>query len=286
MTEELPDLWTHEPHVHLEFTPGDSVAEIETNSTPGFKGSKSDAPNLQAERNERFAVLQEMLYASSRADDKRKILLVLQGMDTAGKGGIVKHVVGSGNPQGIRYASFGKPTEEELAHDFLWRIEKQLPMAGHIGVFDRSHYEDVLIVRVHDLVPPDVWGKRYEIINDFEKRLVAEGTTIIKVAMFVSLDEQKKRLAERLERPDKYWKYNPADVDERLLWPKYQEAYQAMLERTSTEYAPWHVIPCDRKWYSRLAITELLIEALERLDLSWPPASFDVEAEKKRLNSG
>jgi PPK2 family polyphosphate:nucleotide phosphotransferase len=285
MTEELPDLWTHEPHVHLEFTPGDSVAEIETNSTPGFKGSKSDAPNLQAERNERFAVLQEMLYASSRADDKRKILLVLQGMDTAGKGGIVKHVVGSGNPQGIRYASFGKPTEQELAHDFLWRIEKQLPMAGHIGVFDRSHYEDVLIVRVHDLVPPDVWGKRYEIINDFEKRLVADGTTIIKVAMFVSLDEQKKRLAKRLERPDKYWKYNPADVDERLLWPKYQEAYQAMLERTSTEYAPWHVIPCDRKWYSRLAITELLIEALERLDLSWPPASFDVEAEKKRLNS-
>jgi len=285
MTEELPDLWTHEPHVHLEFTPGDSVAEIETNSTPGFKGSKSDAPNLQAERNERFAVLQEMLYASSRADDKRKILLVLQGMDTAGKGGIVKHVVGSGNPQGLRYASFGKPTEQELAHDFLWRIEKQLPMAGHIGVFDRSHYEDVLIVRVHDLVPPDVWGKRYEIINDFEKRLVADGTTIIKVAMFVSLDEQKKRLAKRLERPDKYWKYNPADVDERLLWPKYQEAYQAMLERTSTEYAPWHVIPCDRKWYSRLAITELLIEALERLDLSWPPASFDVEAEKKRLNS-
>ena len=285
MTEELPDLWTHEPHVHLEFTPGDSVAEIETNSTPGFKGSKSDAPNLQAERNERFAVLQEMLYASSRADDKRKILLVLQGMDTAGKGGIVKHVVGSGNPQGIRYTSFGAPTKEELEHHYLWRIRNALPTAGHIGVFDRSHYEDVLIVRVHDLVPPDVWGKRYEIINDFEKRLVADGTTIIKVAMFVSLDEQKKRLAKRLERPDKYWKYNPADVDERLLWPKYQEAYQAMLERTSTEYAPWHVIPCDRKWYSRLAITELLIEALERLDLSWPPASFDVEAEKKRLNS-
>ena len=204
-------------------------------------------------------------------------------MDTAGKGGIVKHVVGSGNPQGIQYASFGKPTEEELAHDFLWRIEKKLPTAGHIGVFDRSHYEDVLIVRVHDLVPPDVWGKRYELINDFEKRLVNDGTTIIKVAMFVSLDEQKERLSERLDRPDKYWKYNPADIDERLLWPKYQEAYQAMLERTSTDYAPWHVIPCDRKWYSRLAIPELLIEALEGLDLSWPPADFDVEAEKKRL---
>jgi polyphosphate kinase 2 (PPK2 family) len=143
----------------------------------------------------------------------------------------------------------------------------------------------VLIVRVHDLVPPDVGGKRYELINDFEKRLVSDGTTIIKVAMFVSLDEQKKRLSERLDRPDKYWKYNPADIDERLLWPRYQEAYQAMLERTSTEYAPWHVIPCDRKWYSRLAVIELLIEALEGLDLSWPPADFDVEAEKKRLAS-
>jgi PPK2 family polyphosphate:nucleotide phosphotransferase len=280
---DLPDLWTHEPHHLLEFKPGDSVAGIDTNATPGFKGSKGDAPDLQAERNERFAELQEMLYASSRAGDKRKLLLVLQGMDTAGKGGIVKHVVGAGNPQGIKYASFGKPTEEELAHDFLWRIERQLPTAGHIGVFDRSHYEDVLIVRVHDLVPPDVWDKRYEIINDFEKRLVHDGTTIIKVAMFVSLDEQKKRLSERLDRPDKFWKYNPADIDERLLWPKYQEAYQAMLERTSTPEAPWHVIPCDRKWYSRLAITELLIEALEGLDLAWPPADFDVEAEKKRL---
>jgi PPK2 family polyphosphate:nucleotide phosphotransferase len=283
MTEDLPDLWTHEPHVHLEFKPGDSVAMIDNNATPGFKGSKGDAPELQDERNQRYAELQEMLYANSRAGDNRKILLVLQGMDTAGKGGIVKHVVGSGNPQGIKYASFGKPTADELAHDFLWRIEKQLPTAGHIGVFDRSHYEDVLIVRVHDLVPPDVWDKRYELINDFEKRLVNDGTTMIKVAMFVSLDEQKKRLSARLDRPDKYWKYNPADVDERLLWPKYQEAYQAMLERTSTDYAPWHVIPCNRKWYSRLAVTELLIEALEGLDLTWPPADFDVEVEKQRL---
>jgi polyphosphate kinase 2 (PPK2 family) len=150
-------------------------------------------------------------------------------------------------------------------------------------VFDRSHYEDVLIVRVHNLVPPDVWGARYDEINEFEKELVDNGMTIIKVAMFVSLDEQKKRLAERLERPDKYWKFNPADIDERLLWPKYQEAYQAVLDRTSTEYAPWHVVPCNRKWYSRLAITELLIEALEGLNLSWPPANFDVDAERKRL---
>jgi PPK2 family polyphosphate:nucleotide phosphotransferase len=282
-TADLPELWTHEPHIQLEFKAGDLVADIDANATPGFQGRKSDAPALQAERNARFAELQEMLYANSRAGDTRSVLLVLQGMDTAGKGGIVKHVVGAGNPQGIEYTSFGQPTEEELAHHYLWRIRNALPTAGHIGVFDRSHYEDVLIVRVHNLVPPDVWKPRYDEINAFERELVDAGTTIVKVAMFVSLDEQKKRLAERLERPEKYWKYNPSDIDERLLWPSYQEAYQAMLDRTSTEYAPWHVIPCDRKWYSRLAITELLIEALKGLDLSWPAADFDVEAEKRRL---
>jgi len=239
---------------------------------------------LQAQRNERFAELQEMLYANHKSgSETRSVLLVLQGMDTAGKGGIVKHVVGAANPQGIRYTSFGKPTAEERAHHYLWRIWKALPPAGHIGVFDRSHYEDVLVVRVHNLVPPDVWGARYDEINAFERELVDSGMTLVKVAMFVSLEEQRKRLSERLHRSDKYWKYNRGDVEERLLWPAYQEAYQALLERTSTDYAPWHVVPCDRKWYSRLAILELLIEALEGLNLSWPPADFDVEAEKKRL---
>lgn len=280
---ELSTLWSHEPHNHLRFKPGDKVSEIDAEATPGFTGSKQDAPALQAERNERFAGLQEMLYANSRSGDHRSVLLVLQGMDTAGKGGIVKHVVGASNPQGIQYRSFGKPTPEELAHHYLWRINKALPASGHIGVFDRSHYEDVLIVRVHNLVPPDVWGARYDEINTFERELVDAGTTIVKVAMFVSLEEQKKRLAERLDRPDKYWKYNPADIDERLKWPLYQEAYQAMLDKTSTDYAPWYIVPCNRKWYSRLAVLELLIEALKSLDLQWPAADFDVKAEKQRL---
>lgn len=283
ISSDLPKLWSHEPHRHLQFRPGDKVADIDADATPGFTGSKQDAPALQAERNDRFAGLQEMLYANSRSGDGRSVLLVLQGMDTAGKGGIVKHVVGAGNPQGIQYTSFGKPTEEELSHHYLWRIRKALPEPGHIGVFDRSHYEDVLIVRVHNLVPPDVWGARYEEINAFESELVDAGTTIVKVAMFVSLDEQKQRLAERLDRPDKYWKYNPGDIDERLKWPLYQEAYQAMLDKTSTEHAPWYVVPCNRKWYSRLAVLELMIEALKSLDMQWPPADFDVEAEKKRL---
>ena len=281
---DLPGLWTHEPHDYLVYRQGDKVTNVDTSATPGFKGNKSDAAEVQPERNERFAQLQEMLYANSRvADYNRSLLLVLQGMDTAGKGGIVKHVVGAANPQGIRYTAFGVPTEEERKHHYMWRIRRALPPAGHIGVFDRSHYEDVLVVRVHNIVPPEVWGKRYDEINQFEKKLVDQGTTIIKVAMFVSLDEQKKRLSQRLERPDKYWKYNPNDIDERLLFPQYQEAYQALLERTSTDYAPWHIVPCDRKWYSRLAILELLIEALEGLNLSWPPADFDIEAEKKRL---
>lgn len=269
----------------LRFRQGDSVADIDTDATPGFSGSKSDAAPVQASRNERLAELQELLYANWKAaDDQRSVLLVLQGMDAAGKGGIVKHVVGAVNPMGVRYTAFGKPTEEELGHHYLWRIRNALPPAGHIGVFDRSHYEDVLIVRVHNLVPPVVWEKRYDEINAFERELVDSGTTLVKVAMFISLDEQKEQLLERLEDPTKYWKYHPGDIDERLKWPAYQQAYQAMLDRTSTEYAPWHVLPCDRRWYSRLAVTELLIEALEKLDLSWPPADFDIKAEKRRLS--
>ena len=242
-------LWTHTPSEVLRFRPGHKVSEIDADASPGFSGNRE----------------------------------VLQGMDTAGKGGIVTHVVGAGNPMGIDYHSFGKPTPEERAHHFLWRINKALPRAGHIGVFDRSHYEDVLVVRVHELVPREEVDGRYDEINTFEKELAEAGTSIVKVAMFVSLDEQKARLAERLQRPDKFWKYNPGDLDERKLWPAYQEAYQIMLDRTATEYAPWFVLPCDKKWYARLAVTELLIEALTALDLSWPPADFDIELERKRV---
>ena len=282
---DLPSQWTHEPSAVLRFRPGGTVEGIDTNASPGFTGSKDDTAAIQAERNARFAGLQEMLYANGKEGDHRSVLLVLQGMDTAGKGGIVEHVVGAGSPMGIRYTSFGKPTEEERAHHYLWRINKALPPAGHIGVFDRSHYEDVLVVRVHNLVPQAQWEARYDEINAFEKELVDSGMTLVKVAMFVSPDEQKRRLAERLERPDKYWKYNPGDLEERKLWPAYQQAYQAVLDRTCTDYAPWYVVPCDKKWYSRLAITELLIEALKSLNMSWPPPDFDVEAEKRKIAS-
>lgn len=279
----LPSLWTHEPSQVLRFRPGHKVADIDTNSSPGFSGDRADAETVLTERSERFAGLQEMLYANGKEGDPRSVLLVLQGMDTAGKGGIVTHVVGAGNPMGIRYTSFGKPNDEERAHHYLWRINRALPPAGHIGVFDRSHYEDVLIVRVHEMVPLAEVDQRYDEINGFEADLVDSGMTIVKVAMFVSLDEQKRRLAERLERSDKYWKYNPGDVEERKLWPAYQEAYQLVLDRTSTDLAPWYVVPCDKKWYARLAVTELLIEALKKMDLSWPAPDFDVEAERKKI---
>lgn len=267
----------------LRYRPGLNFADVDTRSTPGFDGTREDGEALQAELSERLGLLQEMLYANGRSGDHRSVLLVLQGMDTSGKGGIVKHVVGQVDPQGIEHASFGVPTEEERKHHYLWRIRNALPAGGQLGVFDRSHYEDVLVVRVHDLVPPTVWGARYDEINAFEKELTEAGTTILKVALVVSLDEQKKRLAERLDRPDKYWKFNPNDIDERAFWPAYQEAYQAVLEQTSTEYAPWHVIPCDRKWFSRLAVTALLDETLDSLNLSWPPADFDIEEQKRRL---
>ncbi|HUL98663.1 MAG TPA: PPK2 family polyphosphate kinase, partial [Mycobacterium sp.] len=231
----MPDFWDHDPRRVLTFRAGSKVSDIDTNATPGFVGDKDGSVSLQEERNKRYAELQEMLYANSKEGDGRSVLLVLQGMDTAGKGGIVEHVVGQANPQGVRYTAFGVPTEEERAHHYLWRIRNALPPAGHIGVFDRSHYEDVLVVRVHNLVPPEVWGARYDEINAFERELVDGGMTLVKVAMFVSPEEQKRRLMARLERPDKYWKYNPGDLDERALWPAYREAYQAVLDMTSTD---------------------------------------------------
>jgi PPK2 family polyphosphate:nucleotide phosphotransferase len=283
LPKEPVDNWEIPAVEALRATPETLVADIVTKGTPGFVGDKALGERLLEERGARLSALQELLYANGRSGDTRSVLLVLQGMDTAGKGGMLRHVIGHVDPQGVDHASFGVPTAEEKRHDYLWRIRKALPRSGQLGVFDRSHYEDVLVVRVHNLVPPEVWEPRYEEINTFERELVEAGTTIVKVAMFVSLDEQKARLAERLERPDKYWKFNPGDITERGFWPEYQKAYQAMLDRTSTEHAPWHVVPCDRKWYSRLAVTELLIDALEKLDLDWPPADFDIDEQKARL---
>ncbi|MGV9709212.1 PPK2 family polyphosphate kinase [Gordonia sp. NPDC003424] len=267
----------------LRATTTGPIASFDTSSTPGFTGNRELGEKLLAERGVVLAGLQELLFANSRTGDLRSVLLVLQGMDTAGKGGVVRHVGGLVDPQGLAIKGFNKPTEEELEHDFLWRIHKELPAGGRIGIFDRSHYEDVLPVRVHNLVPQTEWEKRYDLINEFERELVAGGTTIIKCAMVISKSEQKARLGARLERPEKYWKYNPSDVDERGYWDAYLEAYQAIFDRCDSDSAPWYLIPSDKKWFSRLAVCELLIDALERMDLDWPAADYDVAIEKKRV---
>ncbi|KQM44892.1 polyphosphate kinase 2 family protein [Microbacterium sp. Leaf203] len=268
----------------LRVEPGFRLADIDPRSTPGYDGDKADGrADLDAGRAP-LEGLQERLFAQSVAGTATgSVLLVLQAMDTAGKGGIVRHVVGAVDPQGVELASFKKPTAEELEHDFLWRIEKRLPDAGRLGVFDRSHYEDVLIGRVRELAPHDEIERRYGAIVSFEAQAAEMGIRVVKVMLHISKDEQRERLGERLERPDKHWKYNPSDVDERELWDAYMDAYQVAIERTSTPVAPWHVVPADRKWYARLAVQQLLIDALEDIDPRWPAADYDVEVEKDRL---
>lgn len=267
----------------LRAGPGFDLSTVDPASTPGFEGGKADGVAALAVGVVELATLQEKLWAGSRFGDSRSVLLVLQAMDTAGKGGILRHVVGAVDPQGVEIAAFKKPTEQEAAHDFLWRIRQRLPEAGKIGVFDRSHYEDVLIHRVRELSTPEEIERRYPAIVDFENEIAASGTVLIKVMLHISAEEQKQRLTERLERPDKHWKYNPADVDERQRWADYMAAYQIAIERTSTDLAHWYVVPADRKWYSRLAVQQLLLDALRSLDLDWPVADFDVVKEKRRL---
>ncbi|MCX5252751.1 polyphosphate kinase 2 family protein [Streptomyces canus] len=230
-----------------------------------------------------LADLQERLWAASTAGDRRRVLLVLQGMDTSGKGGTVKHVIGLFNPSGCRIHAFKAPTPKERAHPFLWRIKKALPQAGELGIFDRSHYEDVLIARVRALAPPDEIERRYDEINRFEKSLAGNGVTVIKCFLHLSYDEQRDRLLKRLDRPDKHWKFHVSDIDERVLWPAYQQAYELAMERCSTPHAPWYLVPADRKWYRNWAVSRLLLEHLSELDPRYPKADFDVEEARRRL---
>ncbi|MFI9486479.1 PPK2 family polyphosphate kinase [Promicromonospora sp. NPDC052451] len=275
--------WTTPATEALRWTRGTDLSALDPASTPGWAGRKQDGEALMAARAPELADLQERLFAHGRTGGDRSVLLVLQGLDTSGKGGIVRHVVGMVDPQGVMHRGFGVPTAEEKEHGYLWRVRNALPRPGYLGVFDRSHHEQVLVVRVDRLEPVRTWRRHFRELNEFEAEVAASGTLIVKVALFVSPDEQKARLAERLDRPDKHWKYNPSDIDVRLKLPEYLAAYQELLDRTSTDVAPWYAVPADRKWYARLAVTELLGTALRSLDLSWPPADFDVEAEKARL---
>jgi PPK2 family polyphosphate:nucleotide phosphotransferase len=271
----------------LRAPPGDvELGAIDTRATPGFSGAKQDAKALLPELGERLATLQEQLYANGRTGATISLLLVLQGMDTSGKGGTVEHVVGAVDPSGVQVVAFRRPTEEELAHDFLWRIRKQLPEPGMIAAFDRSHYEDVVAVRVRKIVDRRTWSRRYAAINRFEERLAAQGTVIVKCFLHISPEEQRERLLARLEDPTKHWKYRPGDLEDRALWHDFQRAYGDAIGRCNTDAAPWYVVPADRKWYRNWAISHLLIERLEQLGLGWPAATFDVEEQKALLSDG
>jgi PPK2 family polyphosphate:nucleotide phosphotransferase len=259
------------------------LSALDTRATPGFDGDKAAGKAELAALGPRLSDLQERLHAEGVSGGRRSLLLVLQGMDTAGKGGVVRHVIGQVDPQGCEIASFKAPTKEELAHDFLWRIRKRLPGPGKLGVFDRSHYEDVLVVRVHGLVPRSTWSRRYAAINRFEARLVTDQIRVVKVFLHTSKEEQRQRLLARLDDPTKHWKFNPRDVDERAFWGDYQEAYAAALERCNSDAAPWYRVPADRKWYRNWAVASLLVEQLEDMKLTWPKADFGVEEQRARL---
>ncbi|MBT2457037.1 PPK2 family polyphosphate kinase [Streptomyces sp. ISL-86] len=259
------------------------LSRFDPAAIPAGPADKAAGLAAAARMAEPLASLQERLYAASTAGDRRRVLLVLQGMDTSGKGGTVKHVAGMFNPSGCRVRAFKAPTPEEKSHPFLWRVMQALPQPGEIGIFDRSHYEDVLIARVRELVPRSQLNRRYTQINRFEESLVDDGVTVVKVLLHISREEQGKRLLQRLDSPDKHWKFSPGDIEERALWPAYQEAYELALERCSTDAAPWFIVPSDRKWYRNWAIGTLLLEHLEGISPRYPKADFDVEECRARL---
>lgn len=255
--------------------PGSPVrlAEIDPNETEGYTRKKEVLPELESLR-KRIRRLHEKLYA----ENKRGLLIVLQAMDTGGKDGTIKHVFTEVNPQGCRVSSFKAPSAEERNHDFLWRYHKSAPAVGRIGIFNRSHYEDVLVVRVKNLVPEEVWRPRYRMIRDFEWTLTHNSISVLKFYLHISKDEQKRRLQSRLDDPDKRWKFSKNDLAERERWDSYQEAFEEAINETSTEHAPWHVVPANKKWYRNLVVARAIAGALERLDPKFPPAEEGLDS--------
>lgn len=244
------------------------LKDFPTSDTGPFK-DKEDAEPVIEKLRQRIDPLQEVLYAEA----KHAVLIVIQAIDTGGKDGAIDYVFSGVNPQGCTVTSFKKPTELELAHDFLWRVHAAVPPRGMIGIFNRSHYESVLVERVKDLVPKEIWSKRYDRINEFERMLAEDGgVTIMKFFLHISKDEQKERLEKRLADPHKNWKFNPADLDERKLWDEYQKAFDDMLERCSTEWAPWYIVPADRKWFRNWVIADTIVNTMESLDMKYPAA--------------
>ena len=255
------------------------LKDYDPNDSRLFDGNKKDSKEALLKLNTELAALQEQLYA----EGKHRLLIVLQAMDTGGKDGVIRAVFEGVNPQGVKVASFTVPTPVELSHDYLWRVHQQTPGKGEMVIFNRSHYEDVLVVRVHQLVPEEVWSRRYQHIREFERLLADEGTTVLKFYLHIDLQEQAQRFLARVEDPTKQWKFNPGDLDERERWEEYMKAYEDMLNQTSTDWAPWYIIPANKKWYRNWLISKIVIKTLKDLDMHYPTAPENIEDYHKRL---
>ena len=249
------------------------LSKWDPNDTGDFEGGKEEGLAKLEKLNGKLESLQELLFA----EHKHKVLIVLQAMDTGGKDGAIRRVFDRVNPAGVRVASFKAPTAEELDHDYLWRVHKQVPGKGEMVIFNRSHYEDVLVVRVHNYVTPEVWAKRFEQINEFERTLVENGTTILKFYLHIDLDEQKARFQARLDDPTKRWKFRLGDLEERKFWPDYMKAFEDVLSKTSTEHAPWYIVPANRKWFRDLVISSVLVDTLEGLKMEYPESEENLD---------
>jgi len=256
-----------------------SLKDYDPGESDLFDGNKKDGAEALVKLNKQIETLQEQLYA----EGKHKLLIVLQATDTGGKDGTIRAVFEGVNPQGVKVASFKVPTAVELAHDYLWRIHAHVPGKGEIVIFNRSHYEDVLAVRVHNLVPEKVWSKRYEHINEFERILTDEGTTILKFFLHIDQEEQAERLLARIDDPTKQWKFSPGDLEERKLWKDYEAAFEDMVNKTSTDYAPWYVVPSNKKWYRNLVIAQIVRDALEGFKMGYPQPAENLEQYRKLL---
>lgn len=282
-SKALSAVWDEPSAELLRFREGMDLTSIAPASTPGFPGRKAEGKrfiDISAGEIMRF---QHLLYANGSRGSRRRILLILQGMDASGKGGIVQHVFSQVNPMGIHYHGFGAPTAEERQHDFLFRIRRELPKPGWMAVFDRSQYEDIVMPRIYGTYPETLWRSRYRTINDFEGRLADDGCTILKVFLVTSKDAQKRRFLKRLDDPSKHWKFDESDLDARARWDDYMQAWQEVFERTSTPSAPWYLIPADKRWYSRAVVSELLRTTMQDMDMRWPEANMDMDAARRRL---
>jgi PPK2 family polyphosphate:nucleotide phosphotransferase len=267
----------------LRARPGLSLDAVDTRSTPGFSGTKKDGNALREARSGELSRLQRLVFANAVAGQQHRLLLVLQGMDTSGKGGIIRHVLGGLTPHGVWTHGFGRPTEEEAAQHFLERVRRRLPGPGVIGAFDRSHYEDVLVPVVDETIDDDRLEQRYADIRGFEQELVDGGTVVLKVFLHLGQEEQRENLRSRLDDTTKQWKFDPSDLEARSRWDTYMAAYERAIEATDADHAPWYVVPTDRKWYARAAVQDLLITALAELDLRWPQPHYDVERMRRLL---